>query len=60
MKQKILDTIRDVVSNFLYYDRNHDEDLPMGVIEETVKKGELSIDEIVAAFKTELEKELSE
>lgn len=44
--------------NFLYYDRKSDEDLPMGVIEETIKNGLITVDEIVAKFKAELEKEL--
>lgn len=58
MKEKILDTLEDVVMNFLYYDRKSDEDLPMGVIEETIKNGLITVDEIVAKFKAELEKEL--
>jgi hypothetical protein len=59
LKDKILDTVEDLVSNFLYYDRQNDEDLPMNVIEETIKNGEITVDEIVAKFKAELEKELT-
>lgn len=48
--QLIIDTVDDLVSNFLYYDRKDDEDLPRGVIEATVQMGDLSYDEIVEAF----------
>ena len=42
MNQKIESTIlgctEDLVSNFLYYDRKEDEDLPRGTIEEAISK----------------------
>jgi hypothetical protein len=49
-RELILGHVEDLVSNFLYYDRKEDEDLPRGSIEEAVKVGEITVDEIVAEF----------
>ena len=57
-KQHILGTVEDMVRDFLYYGRKEDEDLPRGAIEEAVKAGEVSVDEMVAEFKQELEKHI--
>ncbi len=54
----ILLTLQDLVSNFLYYDRKEDEELPRGEIEDAIEAGEISLDEIVAKFREELEKYL--
>ena len=54
-KQIVLDNIGDLVSNLLYYDRKEDEDLRVGVIEDLVERGDLTIDEMVAKFREELE-----
>jgi uncharacterized protein YtpQ (UPF0354 family) len=53
MKDKILDKVEDLVSDFLY-DRKEDEDLPELAIEEAVKDGTITIEEIVAHFKKHL------
>jgi len=58
MKDDILKTVTDLVSNFLCYDRQEDEDLPEGAIEEAIEKGSITIDDIVAKFREDLEKEL--
>jgi hypothetical protein len=50
----ILGTVEDGVSNLLYYDRKEDEDLPLGAIDEAVRLGEVTIDEIVDLFRTKL------
>ena len=50
-RESILNAISAAVSDFLYYDRKEDEDLPRGAIEEAVAAGEITIDEIVAKFK---------
>lgn len=55
MKQTILDTISDLCSDFLYYDRKEDEDLTMEQLNEAVKSGEITIDEMVAEFRKHLE-----
>ena len=54
MKQLILDTVSDLVSNFMYYDRKEDEDLPKGAIENAIESGTITVDEIVAQFKADL------
>jgi hypothetical protein len=53
-----LDTVTDAVSNLLYYDRKEDEQLPRGAIDEAVRQGEISADEIVEHFRSELERGL--
>ena len=54
MKQIIMNTIDDAVSNFLYYDRKEDEELPLGSIEEAIKSGDITYGEIVERFKEQL------
>lgn len=58
MKEKIYNEIEYIVANFLYYDRKEDEDLPIGVIEDLISKGEITIDELVFKFKEHLESSL--
>ena len=60
MKELILGYVADLVSNFLYYDRKGDEDLPLDAIQETIVNGEITIEEIVAKFKEELIKGIEE
>jgi hypothetical protein len=50
-KARVLGVLEDLVSNFLYYDRKEDENLPVGAIEKMIASGELTIDEIVNAFR---------
>lgn len=57
-KENILCTVSDMVVCFMYYDRKEDETLPRGTIETAVKDGIISVDEIVAAFRQELQKAL--
>ena len=49
-RQTILSTVTDLVSDFLYYDRKDDEELPRGSIREAVDAGEITEAEIVAHF----------
>jgi hypothetical protein len=56
--QIILAIVDDSVGKLLYYDRKGDEDLPVGVIEEIVRKGDLSHQEIVECFSRALAKGL--
>lgn len=49
-RQDILNTVEDMMSDFLYYDRKEDETLPVGAIEEAVAQNEISVDEIAAFF----------
>ena len=55
MKEIIIATISDLCSNFLYYDRREDEQLSINQLNKAVKDGVITIDEMVAAFRTNLE-----
>lgn len=59
MRQIILDTVTDLAADFAHYDRKEDEELPRGAIEAAVQQGEISIDEIVTHFRSELVKALA-
>jgi hypothetical protein len=54
-KQTILDTIEDLCSDFLYYDRKGSESLSIEDLNEAVRTGEVTIDEMVAEFRKHLE-----
>jgi len=58
MKEIILNTIEDLCSNFLYYDRKEDEDLTMQQLNDAVASGEITINEMVNAFRKHLEESL--
>ncbi len=60
MKEIILGRIEDLCSDFLYYDRKEDEDLSMQQLNDTVKSGEITIDEMVAEFRKHLENTFNE
>jgi len=53
-KEHIFGSVEDLVSNFLYYDRKEDEDLPVGKIEELIEDKTISIDELVERFRQAL------
>lgn len=53
-KAQILDNVADAVSTLILYDREGDESLPVGSVEDAVKKGEITIDEIVEQFRKDL------
>lgn len=57
-KELVLGTVEDLVSDFLYYDRKEDEELPRGAIQSMIRNKEISIDEIVAEFRSKLEEGL--
>lgn len=59
-KQIILDTISDIVTDFLFYDRKEDEELPVGKIEECIKAGEITVKEIVDYFESCLKEKIAE
>lgn len=58
MDEIILNTITDLVSKFMYYDRKEDEELPVDAIENAIRNGEITLDEIVDKFRSEIEKAL--
>ena len=43
--------VHDLVMDFLYYDRKEDEDLKVGEIEDAIKNGTVTVDEIVESFR---------
>lgn len=53
-KVTIEKTVEDLAGCFLYYDRKGDDDLPIGAIEDAVKRGEITLEEIVGKFRQEL------
>ena len=57
-RERILATVDDLVSCFLYYDRKEDKGLPCGAIEKAIKSGEICTHEIVDKFREELEKNI--
>lgn len=57
-RQLILDTAADLAKNFIIYGRIEDEDLPGGEIEDALEAGEVTLDDILIAFRTQLTEEL--
>ena len=55
MKQIILDTIADLVGEFVYYGRKEDEQLSIIQLNKAVQSGVITLDEMVAKFREELE-----
>lgn len=53
-RDRIFSTTTELVAQFLYYDRNDDDDMPRGEIEDAISAGEISIDEIVDHFRETL------
>ena len=58
-REAILDTIDDMVVDFLYYDRKECDHLPMDAIEGAIASGEITADEIVRRFEAQLLKGLN-
>lgn len=54
VKDNIADLIEDMVSDLLYYDRRNDEDFPENYIQDAVAAGNISIEDMVEAFKKSL------
>ena len=59
MKKLILDTIDDMIADFLYYDRKEDDQLPQGAIERAIESGEITEQDIVDAFARSLRQGLA-
>lgn len=55
MKNEILGAAKDCARNFLYYDRKHDEDLPVDAMFEAIESDLVTFDDIADAFKSELQ-----
>lgn len=57
-KHYINNVVSDMVSDLLYYNRKEDDTLPRGKIEDMVKTGELTVDDVVEMFRVHLMKGL--
>jgi hypothetical protein len=57
-RQLILASVDDLTITLTYDDRREDEDLPRGAIEEAVKAGEITVDEMVDQFRRGLARRL--
>lgn len=60
MKQNILDLIEDLVGDFVYYDRKGCEILTMEQLNDAVKEGVITVDEMVEHFKKHLEQSFND
>ena len=54
MKENIINTIKDLCSNFLYYDRKEDDELSEDDLIQAVEDGTVTIEEMVAEFENQL------
>ena len=52
LKETILNTIDDLCSDFLYYDRKEDEDLTMELLNKAVEDKEITVKEMVDKFES--------
>ena len=54
-KETVLNTIDDLVQDFLYNDREEDEDLSVHQLHQAVEEGDINIEEMVSKFRENLE-----
>jgi uncharacterized metal-binding protein YceD (DUF177 family) len=54
MKENIINTVKDLCSNFLYYDRKEDDELSEDDLIRAVEDGTVTIEEMVAEFENQL------
>lgn len=59
-RQHIIDQLTDGMSDLFYYDRKEDMDLPRGAIEEAVRNGEITADEMITIWSDELREALKD
>ncbi len=60
IRQRTKAAVQDIVADLLYYGRKEDEDLKLGEIEEAIKFGTITSDDIVSWFRDKLISRLSE
>lgn len=58
-REHIEANLDDMITDLLYYDRKEDEFLPVGAIEEAVRAGEITADEMVEMISTRLRSALA-
>lgn len=54
LQTRILNTLDDTLSDFMYYDRKESEDLKIGDIEKAIVDNVITIDQLVEEFKRKL------
>lgn len=60
MKKLILDAVSDLVYDFLVYDREDDEELPRGSIQDAIKNGKITTDEIIEKFRQQFNQQIKD
>lgn len=55
LKQIILGTIVDLVTDFIYFDRKEDEDLDIYALKDAISRGVITKEEIVKQFKESID-----
>jgi len=53
-RERIINILTDSISMLLYYDRKEDMDLPEGGIEEAIRAGEITVEEMIIIWSDEL------
>lgn len=59
IKENILNAIDDLVADFLFYERKEDESLRVGAIDQAVRDGSITVDEMVERFRRCVEEGLT-
>jgi predicted RNA-binding protein associated with RNAse of E/G family len=54
MKENIINTVKDLCADFLYYDRKEDEELSADDLIQAIEEGTVTIEEMVAEFENQL------
>ena len=60
MNDNLRNLLSDMFVNLFYYDRKEDEDMPVGSIEQMVKSGEVTEQEILDVLSYELHRALKD
>lgn len=53
-REKILSVLNDMVADLMYYNRKEDESLPVGAIEQAIREGEITLDEMLAYVRKQI------
>jgi hypothetical protein len=51
LRKRILNVVSGLATDFMYYDRKEDNDLPTDVLEQAIADGTITLDEIVEQFR---------
>lgn len=60
VKKEIFNSLEKTFGDFFYYDRKEDEDLPRGVIQQAVRVGVVTRDELVKECTRHIDEGLAE